>query len=81
MPTDAAPTNPAQRVSTCDACGGRLVAAARGPLPRRHRDCQPRLDQLIYQVRTAARLAHALGWRSIGFELDHVAATLIGPPP
>jgi len=82
-------TNRAERVSTCESCGGPVVAGARGPLPRRHRDCRPVGQQLLYHLRSAARLAYRTGFHSIGHELDTLAAGLVGgrwstsalPPP
>lgn len=68
--------NRAERVSSCESCGRPIVAGRRGPLPRRHRHCRPPDEQLLYAVRSAARLAHSSGRQAVGFELDAIAAVL-----
>lgn len=60
----------------CLTCGRPVEGGTRGPLPRRHPGCQPADAQLLYQVRSAARLAHRVGRQAVGFELDAIAAVL-----
>jgi len=79
------PQNSAERVSgqifrqwrSCTTCGEPVTGGTRGPLPRRHPDCVPPDTALLYQLRAAARLAHATDRHSIGFDLDALAATLL----
>ena len=52
--------NTAPRVSKCDQCGKQLVAGARGPLPRRCRDCRASSD-VLYRITTARKTAEAAG--------------------
>ena len=89
------PRNPAERVAgqefrqwrDCPTCGEPVEGGTRGPLPRLHRDCVAPEQALLYQVRSAARLAHRIGRQSAGLELDALAATLlvggrhVPPPP
>jgi hypothetical protein len=79
MPRSPSPdaTIPAERVSTCESCGDPVVAGARGPLPRRHPDCRPPGQELLYRVRSAAKLAHRSGYQALGRELDALAAALL----
>lgn len=73
----ATAANPAERVATCQTCGLPILAVgARGPLPTRHPECRPPSEQLLYQVRSAARLAHTIGRQAIGHELDAIAAVV-----
>jgi hypothetical protein len=70
--------NRAERVATCHTCGLPILAVgARGPLPTRHPECRPATEQLLYQIRSAARLAHTIGRQTIGRELDALAAVLM----
>ena len=68
-PTPSRP-NPTERVAKCETCDGPIVAGARGPLPRRHPECRPPEAQLLYQLRTSARLARSIGNQLVGQQLD-----------